>query len=69
MKAHVQISIKDVRRNKGLKILFFRTPFAMRQFYVRMNGRNWPAIGRPGSLKRVLTALRKALVQAPTSLE
>jgi len=64
MRAHLRISIKDVRRNNNLKILLFRTPFATRQFYVRMNGQNWPASGRPVSLTRVLTALRKTLVRA-----
>ena len=32
MKAELRISIKDYRKNKNLKILLFRTPFAMRQY-------------------------------------
>ncbi len=63
MKADLRISIKDVHRNKNLKVLLARTPFGTRQFYVRMNGKCWPAIGRPVSLTKVLTALRKSLVR------
>jgi hypothetical protein len=41
-------------------------PFASaRQSWVTMHGERWPASGRPGSLTRVLTALRQALVLAP----
>ena len=68
MKAHLRISIKDVRRNNNLKILMFRTPFATREFYVRMNGKNWPSSGRPVSLTQAFAALRKALVKAPSSV-
>jgi hypothetical protein len=64
MKADLRISIKDYRGNKNLKVLLFRTPFIDRRFHVRMNGQRWPADGRPVSLTRVVTALRKALVKA-----
>jgi hypothetical protein len=37
MKADLRISIKDYHRNKNLKILLLRAPFAPRQFLVRMN--------------------------------
>lgn len=64
MKADLRISVKDYSRNKNLKILLMRAPFASRQFFVRMNGAAWPPSGRPVSLTRVLTGLRKALVRA-----
>jgi len=65
MKADLRISIKDYRRNKSLKILLVRAPFSSsRQFMVRMNGQPWPQGGRPVSLTRVVTALRKGLVRA-----
>jgi hypothetical protein len=65
MKADLRIAIKDFRRNKNLRILLTRVPFAgHRQFRVRMNGQPWPKAGRPVSLTRRLTALRKALVKA-----
>lgn len=64
MKADLRISIKDYSRNKNLKVTLTRLPFASRQFLVRMNGQPWPADGRPASLTRVVTALRKALVRA-----
>ncbi len=64
MKAGLRISIKDYHRGKSLKILLARTPFAYRQYWVRMNGEPWPAKGRPVSLTRLLTALRKSLVKA-----
>jgi hypothetical protein len=64
MKADLRISIKDYHRNKSLKILLFRTPFACRQFLVRMNGAPWPAGGGLVSLTRLVTALRKSLVRA-----
>jgi len=64
MKADLRISVKDNRRSKNLKILLFRSPFPTRQFFVRMNGEPWPKNGRPVSLTRVLTSLRKALVKA-----
>jgi len=64
MNADLRISVKDYRRNKNLKILLERAIFApQRQFYVRMNGTPWPKDGRPVSLTRVLTGLRKALVK------
>lgn len=64
MKPDLRISIKDYRRNKNLKVLLVRTPYAGRQFFVRMNAATWPADGQPVSLTRVITALRKALVRA-----
>jgi hypothetical protein len=64
MKADLRISVKDVRRSKNLRILLAHTPFNDRRFFVRMNGRPWPTDGRPVSITRVLTALRKALVKA-----
>jgi hypothetical protein len=64
MKADLRISIKDYHRNKNLKILLFRPPFPGRQYLVRMNGAPWPKSGGPVSVTRLLTALRKALVQA-----
>jgi hypothetical protein len=63
MKADWRISIKDERRKKNLKVTLVRVPFSPRQFYVRMNGQRWPVDGRPVSLTRVLTALRKVLVR------
>jgi hypothetical protein len=66
MKADLRISVKDVSRNKNLKILLARTPLGARQFYVRLNGRPWPASGRPVSLTKILTALRKGLVRSAT---
>ena len=65
MTADVRISIKDYHRNKNLKIQLTRVPFAAaRQYWVRMNGLPWPKEGRPVSLTRVLTSLRKALVKS-----
>ena len=64
MKADLRIPIKHYHRNKNLKILLFRAPFACRQFLVRMNGAPWPAGGAPVSLMRLVTALRKSLVKA-----
>ena len=64
MKADLRISVKDYSRNKNLKIQLARVPFThSRQFWVRMNGEPWPKDGRPVSLTRVLTALRKVLVK------
>jgi hypothetical protein len=63
MKADLRISIKDYRRNKNLKILLLQTPFKDRRFFVRMNGDPWPKDGRPVSLTRLLTALRKSLTR------
>lgn len=64
MKADLRISVKDLNRGKNLKILLARTPFTPRQYFVTMNGAAWPVDGRPVSLTRVLTAVRKALVRA-----
>jgi hypothetical protein len=64
MKADLRISIKDYRRNKNLKILLERAFSSHRQFYVRMNGTPWPKDGRPVSLTRVFTALRKSVVKS-----
>jgi hypothetical protein len=68
MKADLRISIKDFQRNKNLKIQLARVPFAgSRQFWVRMNGEQWPKDGRPVSLTRLLTAVRKSLVKSAAS--
>ena len=64
MKADLRISVKDYRRNKNLKILIQRAIFSHRQFHVRMNGAPWPQDGRPVSLTRLMTALRKSLVKS-----
>lgn len=64
MKADLRISVKDLNRGKNLKVLLARAPFAPRQYFVTMNGAAWPVGGRPVSLTRVLTAVRKALVRA-----
>ena len=65
MKADLRISVKDYRRDKNLKIQLVRVPFsANRQFWVKMNGESWPKDGRPVSLTRLLTALRKSLVKS-----
>ena len=64
MKADLRISIKDYHRDKNLKILLQRAIFSPRQFYVRMNGTPWPKDGRPVSLTKLLTSIRKALVKA-----
>jgi hypothetical protein len=65
MKADLRISVKDYRRDKNLKIQLVRVPFsANRQFWVKMNGQPWPKDGRPVSLTRLLTALRKSLVKS-----
>jgi len=64
MKADLRISVKDYSRHKNLKIQLTRVPVTgSRQFWVRMNGLPWPKSGRPVSLTRVLTALRKSLVR------
>jgi hypothetical protein len=65
MKSDLRISIKDYRRNKNLKVTLVRVPFGQRQFFVKMNGQAWPKDGRPVSLTKVVTALRKALVRQP----
>ncbi len=65
MKSDLRISIKDYRRNKNLKIQLVRTPFKIsRQFYVRINGQPWPNDGRPVSITRLLTSIRKSLAKA-----
>jgi hypothetical protein len=65
MKADLRISVKDYRRDKNLKIQLVRVPFSgNRQFWVKMNGEPWPKDGRPVSLTRLLTALRKSLVKS-----
>ena len=65
MKADLRISIKDYHRNKNLKIQLVHVPFSIsRQFEVRMNGASWHKDGRPVSLTRLLTALRKSLVKS-----
>ena len=64
MKADLRIFVKDYHRNKKRKIQLLRVPFTSnRQFWVRMNGQPWPKDGRPVSLTRSLTALRKSLVK------
>jgi hypothetical protein len=55
--------VKHDRRGKRLGIMRRRTPFPTRPFSVRMNGQPWPEDGRPVSLTRLLTALRKSLVK------
>ena len=65
MKADLRISVKDYRRDKNLKIQLVRVPFSgNRQFWAKMNGEPWPKDGRPVSLTRLLTALRKSLVKS-----
>ena len=56
MKADLRISIKDYRRNKLLKVTLIRTPFGTRQFFVRMNGEQWPTSGEPVSLIRLFVS-------------
>jgi len=63
MKPELRISIKDYHRNKNLKILLERAFSSHRQFYVRMNGSPWPKDGKPVSLTKLLTSIRKALVK------
>jgi hypothetical protein len=69
MTADLRISIKDYRREETLKVLLRRVPFGVRQYWVWMNGRRWPADGRPVSLTRVMTALRKALVRGTNGVK
>jgi hypothetical protein len=64
MIADLRISIKDFHRNKNLKIQLQRAIFSHRQFYVRMNGTPWPKDGRPVSLTRLLTSIRKTLARS-----
>ncbi len=65
MKADLRISVKDYRRGKTLKIQLAQVNYTKcPQFLVRMNGACWPTNGRPVSVTRVLTALRKAIVRS-----
>ncbi len=64
MKASVRVSVKEPHRDKNLEILLFRTAFACRAFFGRLNGQPWPKDGRPASLTRLLAALRKALAKS-----
>ena len=68
IKADLRISVKDYRRNKNLKIQLFGVAYNPRQFFVRMNGEPWPRDGRPVSVTRLMTALRKSLVRAQGSM-
>lgn len=63
MKADLRISVKDNSRGKNLKVLLYRVP-GSRQFFVRMNGQEWPKDGRPVSLSRIFAALRKAVARS-----
>ncbi len=64
MKSDLRISVKDYRRDKTLQIRLGQVNYSKNaQFFVWMNGQRWPADGRPVSLTRVLTALRKSLVK------
>jgi hypothetical protein len=65
--ADLRISIKDYHRNKKLKILLFRPPFACRGFLVRINGQWWPKRGGPVGMSRLLAAVRKSLVKGLAS--
>ena len=64
MKADLRISVKDHRRGKALKVLLYRLPYGSRKFWVRMNGARWPKDGRPVSVTKLLTAIRKSLVRS-----
>jgi hypothetical protein len=65
MKYDLRISVKDYRRGKNLKIQLAQLSFSSsRQFFVKMNGSPWPSDGRPVSITRVLTALRKSIVRS-----
>ena len=65
MNADPRISIKGLQRNKKLNIQLARILFAChRRFWVRMNGQPWPKDGRPVSLTRLFTALRKSLAKS-----
>jgi len=68
IKAYIRISVKALKRNKNLKTQLARVPFCRHcQFLVRMNGQPWPKGGRPVSLTRLFTALRKSLVKSVQS--
>ena len=60
--ADFQISVKDFSRRETLTVHLMRREWS-RQFFVRMNGKKWPANGRPVSLSKVFAALRKAVVK------
>ncbi len=64
MTPDLRISIKDYRRSKNLKVLLYRVPGGSRKFWVRMNGAHWPKDGRPVSVTKLFTALRKSLVRS-----
>ena len=65
MKYDLRISVKDYRLGKNLKIQLAQLSFSSsRQFFVKMNGSPWPSDGRPVSITRVLTALRKSIVRS-----
>ena len=64
MKADLRISVKDYRRNKNLKIQLYAVRFDPQRCFVKMNGELWPGDGRPVSVMRLMTALRKSLVRA-----
>jgi hypothetical protein len=65
MKADLRISVKEYRRGKTLKIQLAQVNYSKcSQFLVRMNAAPWPTNGRPVSVTRVLTALRKAIVKS-----
>ncbi len=59
MKADRRISVKDYRRGRNLKIELAQVSYGSSlQFLLRTNR------GRPVSITRVLTALRKSIVKA-----
>jgi len=64
MKPDLRISVKDYRRGKNLKVLLYQLPYGSRRFWVRMNATRWPTDGKPVSLTRLMTALRKSLVRS-----
>ena len=64
MKADLRISVKDYRRNKNLKIQLHAVRFDPQRYFVKMNGERWPGDGRPLSVTRLMTALRKSLLRA-----
>jgi hypothetical protein len=65
MKADLRIAVKDLIRQKNLKVTLSRVPVGgARQYWVRMNGASWPKDGRPVSLSKVFTALRTAVVKS-----
>ena len=64
MKTDVRVSVKNYRRNRSDKILLSQLKYSLRQFFVRMNGKKWPKDGRPVSITKVMTTLRKSLVKS-----